>query len=881
MQKIVHQLGLTKGVTININIYGYGSKSKKANPLMSDHLKVYEDIVNIVTMENANKRKQYVSQLNTNKLRDIKSKMGSKGKTGKKQEMVNGIIKELPKLIENYHNNNQSDTDDEQSENCDIDIKDDNESVSKSNNNDKQECDADDVAEKNDDDIEIEIDANKENDVDDGDEESDNDIDLDIKENNVSDADDENESEDEATDVGTTKTTTGFKRRRRSKRIRQYESDSDSESQIDSDSEYIQPSYTDSDRLQEYFRKQSLKNNKNKNKNFKRKNNKSKRNRKQSLNDKTKTKNHKTKIAEKRLKQPQHFEYNDDDDICNEDEEKVEEKVENFIQTIALCGSTGQSDLIKSNIQNLSSGDTDPAVYTDDSFSAPDSAGMNYTDLSEGDQSHNEQAEDADQLHDEKEEEEEEEDDKKDWETVAIGWDNIVKYIQSHPTTWWEIWKYVSKQDVDNYLGKDWEWRQSYSYIKRLAFELENFSLMIYKKNPYITKWVNVKSKWRSSKKYIVLLSWYQVHIHDQSYRKMTDETIFIPPDELHWYNWLKQKEKIHPVSYYLHKKHQNRQKKLEERRVKRLIRKNKYMYKGDNIGRMCKQDLLFYAKERNIKIPQNIKTIGKQRKYILKTLRERDVNKWEENQMCFKCKTKKAMKEHKCMKCNGAFYCSEKCRKSHWSIEHENKCSQLYAAVCRENVIDKTKIFPSLKEIAELKKQCENDNNDSNPPPPSYLQNYPSQKSWFDLKFELFDSQLDRLQQRCSCRSGVQLPGVCAHAGCIIRLVYHVLKLGTVDQLLKINRRDRLIKQMIVNLHPFSEELKANKEKYKYLCLHCSSPVNKENTEEYIKCNHCFRYYHLLCINQKSIHDYSKYIQTIWHCPNCDYQHVWCVRNS
>ena len=35
--------------------------------------------------------------------------------------------------------------------------------------------------------------------------------------------------------------------------------------------------------------------------------------------------------------------------------------------------------------------------------------------------------------------------------------------------------------------------------------------------------------------------------------------------------------------------------------------------------------------------------------------------------------------------------------------------------------------------------------------------------------------------------------------------------KPGKVDQLLTIKRRDELVKQMIVNLYPFSEELKAN----------------------------------------------------------------------
>ena len=195
----------------------------------------------------------------------------------------------------------------------------------------------------------------------------------------------------------------------------------------------------------------------------------------------------------------------------------------------------------------------------------------------------------------------------------------------------------------------------------------------------------------------------------------------------------------------------------------------------------------------------------------------------------------------------------------------HEKKCTQLYGAVCKENVIDKTKIFPPLQEIEKLKRQCDidennnNDNNSNQPPPPAYLQNYPSQKSWFDLDFELFNSQLDRLQQRCSCRSGVQLPGVCAHGGCIIRLVYQVLMLGKVDQLLKINSRDKLIHKNIINLFPFSEELKANKEKYKWLCLQYSSPINRKNIDIYIRCKHCFRYHHLDCVNQKSTQHYSK----------------------
>ena len=51
---------------------------------------------------------------------------------------------------------------------------------------------------------------------------------------------------------------------------------------------------------------------------------------------------------------------------------------------------------------------------------------------------------------------------------------------------------------------------------------------------------------------------------------------------------------------------------------------------------------------------------------------------------------------------------------------------------------------------------------------------------------------------------------------------------LGKVEQLLKINQRDNLMKTNVINLYAYLEELKANKEKYKYLCLNCLSPINK-----------------------------------------------------
>ena len=123
-------------------------------------------------MKNANDRKDHVSKSTTNKLRDVKSKMGSRGKTGKKQEMIDGILTELAKLVENYSNNNHND---DQGDNCDIDTK---------INDDigKQELDAD----QNDDDIyngiqeHIDVDSNEEREN-----EIEIDVDVDIKEDDA------------------------------------------------------------------------------------------------------------------------------------------------------------------------------------------------------------------------------------------------------------------------------------------------------------------------------------------------------------------------------------------------------------------------------------------------------------------------------------------------------------------------------------------------------------------------------------------------------------------------------------------------------------------------------------------------------------------------
>ena len=363
---------------------------------------------------------------------------------------------------------------------------------------------------------------------------------------------------------------------------------------------------------------------------------------------------------------------------------------------------------------------------------------------------------------------------------------------------------------------------------------------------------------------------------------------VMIPGDQLHWYQWMKQASEK-PVSQYLHQKHKNIQKILEKRRIERIKRKSQWIYYGDNLKKMNKKELHSFAQERDLEIPKEInsKTLPIQRKWIIQTLRERERINWQKAQPCAydKCNKNKNLDKFKCQHCNAAFYCSSKCRRLHYK-KHRNKCSKLYGALRSKEAIDHSKIFPPPDEIENLREEhksnkSKSNNSTLNNDNIAYLEEYPQPKSWFDLDFELFNSDLSRLQQRCSCRSGVQLPGCCAHCGCIIRLIWHILHLGKVDQLLKKNKRDIKIEEKIINLFHFSEELKANAEKYKYICLCCSSAVNKKKKNSYKRCGICYRRYHLTCTQSMNIHRQSKFIQTVWHCPLCTSQDSWCVRNS
>ena len=94
MQIMVKKLGIAKGLHITITKYGYPS-----------HLSMYQDIIRIITSLNEREQNEYLNSLSTIKLRDIKSKIGSSGKCGRKVEMVQGICEKLKELKLNWYQN--------------------------------------------------------------------------------------------------------------------------------------------------------------------------------------------------------------------------------------------------------------------------------------------------------------------------------------------------------------------------------------------------------------------------------------------------------------------------------------------------------------------------------------------------------------------------------------------------------------------------------------------------------------------------------------------------------------------------------------------------------------------------------------------------------
>ena len=439
------------------------------------------------------------------------------------------------------------------------------------------------------------------------------------------------------------------------------------------------------------------------------------------------------------------------------------------------------------------------------------------------------------------------------WVTVAEGWSNIVKYIQKCELK--DVLKdlvKVKRCDVMSYNGKKYENSLTKGYLRRLNYEEKTFRLKMHKIDPFVYLFENVKSKWKSSKRYCVILSFQEIVLWQKSLRLWKNKNceLTLAEDETHWLKWLQNDQK-QKVSDFLSPKYKKRDEYLEKKRVQRMEKRRELWYGNVNVGKMKKQELLYFAKENQIDV-QNAKTMKEILAVAKDWIKKKKTEKNKQNVISTACAScKEADAQMRCSNCKLIRYCSKQCQKNHWS-KHKKICAKLKSKKNQDNTTTPT-IPQSLQ----------------------YLKKYPVKKSWWDLDFTLFDSKLARLQAGCICRSGAQLPGCCAHAGSILWLIFFIL-FGNVAQILKPSERDKRILKSIVDLTPYNRYRKSIKKDNSFWCV-----CRQDKGEEFVQCDCCMIWYHPSCVST-TMEDIEsdRYVFDTWHCKFCDGDSVFVVRN-
>jgi len=151
-----------------------------------------------------------------------------------------------------------------------------------------------------------------------------------------------------------------------------------------------------------------------------------------------------------------------------------------------------------------------------------------------------------------------------------------------------------------------------------------------------------------------------------------------------------------------------------------------------------------------------------------------------------------------------------------------------------------------------------------------SYLENYPKEKSWYDLDFTLWNNKLSRLGVICSGRSGAQLPSCCAHGSSCIWLIFYSL-FGNINTALATSNRDKKIKKNVCSLLQYREYIKKTE----------TSICNDDKQDVAVQSDACDVWYHPKCINttQEDI-EKDKHTWNIWHCPMCCSAKAFIVRH-
>ena len=158
-------------------------------------------------------------------------------------------------------------------------------------------------------------------------------------------------------------------------------------------------------------------------------------------------------------------------------------------------------------------------------------------------------------------------------------------------------------------------------------------------------------------------------------------------------------------------------------------------------------------------------------------------------------------------------------------------------------------------------------------------LDEYPTKsKSWWDLNFTLFETQLARLQHACQCRTGQQLPGCCAHTSSFLWLLFHALKDSTVlNKITSVSKRDSNIIKNVQSMVPFKKYQKQHPHHFAKGCW-----CQKNKNEPTIHCQTCNMFVHPSCAQTqlKHINKHSWTKEAFW-CKSCNGYLHWITING
>ena len=432
---------------------------------------------------------------------------------------------------------------------------------------------------------------------------------------------------------------------------------------------------------------------------------------------------------------------------------------------------------------------------------------------------------------------------KSDWIIKGKKWDGIQKFLKEYEIT--KIFNIPpTEDDVLNYIGKKWQNKLGIEYLRRMNLYEHNFKILQHKHDDKVIMFQNVKSKYTCANRYNVIFSFKQIELYIKSYVNVFNNgTYEIADDEKHWYLALKSQQK---VSSFLHDKYKKEHELLTEKRVQRLKKSKALWYDGINYNDLYIHDLRDMATELDIPLgTKNSKTTKKQLiKLIISKKKKIDEKKKEEKF------TK--MNEKELLK-----YCKDNDIK----ITNKNAKKKQIMKIILQNI--KKQHIEEINHIKYIGKK-------TIPESLEYLKKYPLEKSWYDIDFQLFNSKFARLQASCSCKSGAQIPGCCAHIGACLLLVQSVAQ-DNLDAKLKETKRDQMILNTINDLSGYKIYKKNNK-------IECFACQQKKKDDTFL-CDKCKTWYHASCIGATAneIDDTLPF----WFCPNCDARSVFICRHT